>query len=104
MASSSGTVHVTKTAQILLTAMISPSPLSSPQVVRGRLYLFNMNEELDRPAYVGAAGVQPGNGVAIPSGLYPARQPVELVVRPDTDLWIVSDDGKNCWVGWLFID
>ena len=54
----SGVLHVTKNRQILT------NPLD-PMEPRGyNLYLFNLNEETDRHAYIGNVTVEAGTGVA----------------------------------------
>ena len=87
----SGCLHVTKNRQVLT------NPLD-PMEPRGyNLYLFNMNEETDRHAYVGSVEVEAGTGIAVTSGPMSGRQPTVLMVRPDAELYIVSEEKLDCW-------
>ena len=95
MAPRSGRVHVTRNPALF----IASDPGTS---VGGWLYLWNMNEETDCPAYIGDENIEAGQGIVIPSGPYPGRLPVSIWVDANwSPLYAVSDKGKDCWVGYL---
>jgi hypothetical protein len=91
MALKSGTLHVTKTR----------APIIAPPLAGGWVHLYNYNEEIDRPAYVGGETVVPGTGIPIFSGSPADKRPYWIFIEPNAQLYAVSDDGKDCWIGWL---
>jgi hypothetical protein len=106
MATLSGNIHVTKVPKVLHQAIIDPAlEAFIPPITTSRIYLFNMNEETVRPAYSGAkADMVAGEGIVVASGPYVDKRVVDLMLRPDSVLYIVSDEGKDCWVGFLVIE
>jgi hypothetical protein len=90
MALKSGTIHVTKTRTLII----------EPPVAGCWVHLFNFNEETDRPAYVGDSTVTSGSGIPIYGGAVP-RLPYSLFIEPLAGLYAISDEGKDCWIGYL---
>ena len=90
MAITSGIVHVTAARVEIV----------SPPFAGGWVHLFNYNEELDRPAYIGGSDVASGSGIPVYGGPVP-RLPYWIFVEPNARLYAIADAGKDCWIGWL---
>lgn len=95
MAPKSGCIHVTRNRALF----IASEPITS---AGGWLYLWNMNEETDRPAYIGDEHIEAGFGIVIPSGPFTNRLPVSIFVDVNwAPIYAISNIGKDCWVGYL---
>ena len=90
MALVSGILHVTKTRKLIVV----------PPVSGACVHLYTYNTEDDRPAYIGDKNVVSSSGVMIPSGTG-LRLPYPMVIEPNAELYAVSDEGKDCWLGFV---
>jgi hypothetical protein len=85
-------VHVTRTR----VQLISNAPAG------GIIYLYNNNEETDRPAYIGGETVEAGTGFPVYGGPTP-HPSFSLIVSPVSPVYAVADTGKDCWLSVMVI-